>query len=161
MHQALLIEGKITHRSEIIEIRELLKPSFNIGLGLSQFLILQLQLDLMDLQFLQEALRVGPCFDSPPFFRLPTQPRFSEPAQLAGGFGGVGGLFYLLVSPAAPGAVRIVSTFALRRGAFGSRPFRRSRARSSVRPCSAECVAISLCLARRPASTLLAAVISA
>jgi hypothetical protein len=87
---------------------------------LSQLLILQLQLDFMDLQFLQEPLRVGSCFDARPFFRLPTQPGFSKATQLADARRDVGSLFYFSVSPSAPAAFRIVSRLDLRTGVLAS-----------------------------------------
>jgi hypothetical protein len=48
-----------------------------------ELLILQLQFDLVDLQFLQKALRVGSGLDSRPFLRLLTQPEFGKTAQFA------------------------------------------------------------------------------
>jgi hypothetical protein len=116
----LFIERKIADRGEIIEIREFLEPCFNVGLGLPQLLILQLQLDPMDLKFLQKPLRVGSFFNSRPFFRLLAQPRFSKAAQLADTRGGVGLLFYFPSSPSAPGAFRIVSPLGLERGTLAS-----------------------------------------
>ena len=42
-------EAIIADRGEIIEIREFLQACVDLGLGLFEFLILQLQLDLMNL----------------------------------------------------------------------------------------------------------------
>jgi hypothetical protein len=80
-NQAMFIERKIADWGEIIEVREFLKARFNVGLGLSQLLILQLQLDLMDSQFLQKPLCVGSCIDPHPFIRLLTQPRFGNASK--------------------------------------------------------------------------------
>jgi hypothetical protein len=74
----------------------------------------------MYLQFLQKPLRVGFCFDSRPFIRLLMQPNFGKAAQFADARRGVGSLFYLPVSPSAPGAFRVGSALDLRRGTLAS-----------------------------------------
>ena len=92
-------EGVIADRREIIEIRIFLQALVDRGLGLLEFLILQLQLDLVNLQLVEDSLGVGFGLDSRPPCRLPAQPVFGTAAQPAGAFRGFGALFYCLDFP--------------------------------------------------------------
>jgi hypothetical protein len=79
------VEGKIADRGEIVDIRERLQGSFQLIPGIQEFRVLQLQLDLVDLQFVKKPLRFGLCPGRARFCRFRAQKVF-RPATQFGGF---------------------------------------------------------------------------
>jgi hypothetical protein len=59
LDDALLIDRDITHRGEIIEVGELFQRRLHLPPGALELRVLHLQLDLMDLQFMEQPLGVG------------------------------------------------------------------------------------------------------
>ena len=83
-NRPLAIEGQVAHRGEIVEVAELLQPRLHFVPGFLEFFVLHLQLDLVDLQFMDEVLHVGFGTGLPAFrLRLP-QALFGAAAQAAG-----------------------------------------------------------------------------
>ena len=54
--QSLAVEGQVAHRGEIVEVAVFFQPRLRLVPGLLEFLVLHLQLDLVDLQFVNQAL---------------------------------------------------------------------------------------------------------
>ena len=56
---SLAIEGQVAHRGEIVEIGDLFQHRLQLTARARQFRVLHLQLDLVDLQLIEQPLRVG------------------------------------------------------------------------------------------------------
>ena len=83
MDRPVAAKGHVAHGGKIVELRVALKPRLHLRPRLAQLLVLHLQLDLVDLQFVEEPLRSGLCRGRSAFRRSRTQPRFRLPAQFS------------------------------------------------------------------------------
>ena len=83
MDRPVTSEGHVAHGGKIVELRVALQPRLHLRPRLAQLLVLHLQLDLVDLQFVEEPLRSGLCRGRGAFRRSRTQPRFRLPAQFS------------------------------------------------------------------------------
>ena len=63
------IQGEIADRGEIVEVGVFLQQRLHLVLGVLEFLVLHLQFDLVDLQFVEQPLRVGFGFELGPIGR--------------------------------------------------------------------------------------------
>ena len=78
------VKGQVTHRREIVKVGVFLQQRLRRFPGFAEFLVLHLQFDLVDLQFVNEALRVGFRPDWAGLRLLLPQALFGAAAQFGG-----------------------------------------------------------------------------
>ena len=84
LNRPLTVEGQVAHRGEIVEVAVLLQPRLHLVPGVLEFLVLHLQLDLVDLQFVDHAPQVGVGLVRSRFRVLLPQPFLGLPASFDG-----------------------------------------------------------------------------
>jgi hypothetical protein len=78
------VKGQVTHRREIVKVGVFLQQRLRRFPGFAEFLVLHLQFDLVDLQFVKLPLVAGVSLVRGPLRRMVLQPQLGATAQFGG-----------------------------------------------------------------------------